>query len=127
MYVHATQKNLCKSFMEMPKLTKKLSNLINSSLNMGTNKFSTSIKLQNREITSLFFLPSLSQIPLKKGFLLIHCRPIYISPLCWEVAGARHHPMLPYLQSEGISAPIKPSIPRSSSFPVLVPALFWAP
>lgn len=66
--MYKPHKKTAKVFLEMHKLTKQVSNIINSSLNMGINKTRKFIKLQNREIPSLFFLPSLSQNPLKKKF-----------------------------------------------------------
>lgn len=67
MYVYTIQKSSA-SLLKMPKPTKQVSSLINCSLNMGINTFSKSIKLQSRQIPSLFFPSSLSQIPPKDLF-----------------------------------------------------------
>lgn len=73
--IHHT-KILCKSFLKMPKPTKQVSNLINCGLNMGINKFSISIKLQSRQIPSLFFLSSFSNPTERFIFPWIHRRPV---------------------------------------------------
>lgn len=108
-------KKLCKSFLEMPKLTKQVSNLINSSLNMGISKFSKPIQLQNRDIPSLFFLPSLSQIPLKKNFTTDSLQA-YISALCWELGRSQAlccDPLLPQWRYPCICKAIQWQLPST--------------
>lgn len=76
----------------MPKPTKQVSNLINSSLNMGTNKFRTFWSYRIDKYLPYFFLSSLSQIPLTNFFYHWFTASLYQS----SSLEARKEPALSY-------------------------------